>query len=68
MMFRDVTREEKVKEQRYNLKVETVEMAQKVIEKQMMVAQEIAGLLGETTAETKVTLTKLRDSILNDEE
>ncbi|HIX64319.1 MAG TPA: 4Fe-4S dicluster domain-containing protein [Candidatus Mediterraneibacter colneyensis] len=66
--FQDVTREEKLKEQRYNLKVETVEMAQKVIEKQMMVAQEIAGLLGETTAETKVTLTKLRDSILNEEE
>ena len=56
--FRDVTREEKIREQHYNLKVETVEMAQKVIEKQMMVAQEIAGLLGETTAETKVTLTK----------
>lgn len=66
--FQDVTREEKIKEQHYNLKVETVEMAQKVIEKQMMVAQEIAGLLGETTAETKVTLTKLRDSILNEEE
>ena len=68
VMFRDVTREEKMKEQHYNLKVETVEMAQKVIEKQMMVAQEIAGLLGETTAETKVTLTKLRDSILNEED
>lgn len=66
--FQDVTREEKIKEQHYNLKVETVEMAQKVIEKQMMVAQEIAGLLGETTAETKVTLTKLRDSILNEGE
>ncbi|MBU3875998.1 PAS domain-containing protein [Faecalicatena sp. AGMB00832] len=66
--FQDITREEKLKEQRYNLKVETVEMAQKVIEKQMMVAQEIAGLLGETTAETKVTLTKLRDSILNEGE
>ena len=33
-----------------------------------MVAQEIAGLLGETTAETKVTLSKLRDSILDDGE
>ena len=66
--FQDVTRDEKIREQHYNLKVETVEMAQKVIEKQMMVAQEIAGLLGETTAETKVTLTKLRDSILNEEE
>lgn len=68
VLFQDVTREEKIKEQHYNLKMETVEMAQKVIEKQMMVAQEIAGLLGETTAETKVTLTKLRDSILNEEE
>ncbi len=68
VIFQDVTREEKIKEQHYNLKVETVEMAQKVIEKQMMVAQEIAGLLGETTAETKVTLTKLRDSILNEED
>lgn len=68
VIYQDITHEEKVKEQHYNLKVETVEMAQKVIEKQMMVAQEIAGLLGETTAETKVTLTKLRDSILNEEE
>ena len=68
VLFQDVTREERIKEQHYNLKVETVEMAQKVIEKQMMVAQEIAGLLGETTAETKVTLTKLSDSILNEEE
>lgn len=66
--FQDVTREEKRKEQHYNLKVETMEMAQKVIDKQMTVAQEIAGLLGETTAETKVTLTKLRNSILNEEE
>lgn len=65
--FLDVTREEKQKEQHYSLKIEAVEMAQKVIEKQMMVAQEIAGLLGETTAETKVTLTKLSDSILNEE-
>lgn len=68
LTYQDVTREEKIREQHYNLKVETVEMAQKVIEKQMMVAQEIAGLLGETTAETKVTLSKLRDSILNEED
>ena len=32
----------------------------------MMVAQEIAGLLGETTAETKTTLTKLCHSLLED--
>ena len=47
---------------------EAMEIAQKVIDKQMMVAQEIAGLLGETTAETKVTLTKMRDSIFYDGE
>lgn len=66
--YQDITKEERAKEQHYNLKMETVEMAQKVIDKQMMVAQEIAGLLGETTAETKVTLSKLRDSILFEEE
>lgn len=65
--FQDITHEEKMKEQHYNFKVEALEIAQKVIDKQMMVAQEIAGLLGETTAETKVTMTKLRDSILEDE-
>lgn len=68
VLYRDISKEEKVKEQHMNLKMETVEIAQKVIDKQMMVAQEIAGLLGETTAETKVTLSKLRDSILNDGE
>ena len=50
------------------LRMEGVNIAQKVIDKQMMVAQEIAGLLGETTAETKMTLSKLRDSMLKDED
>lgn len=66
--FQDITHEEKLKEQHYNFKVETLEIAQKVIDKQMMVAQEIAGLLGETTAETKVTMSKLKASILEDDE
>lgn len=68
VIYQDITKEEQAREKRYHLKMETIEAAQKVIDKQMMVAQEIAGLLGETTAETKVTLTKLRDSILMDEE
>ena len=46
------------------MKLETMEMAQNVIDKQMTVAQEIASLLGETTAETKVTLTKLKELII----
>jgi uncharacterized Fe-S cluster-containing protein len=65
-IFQDITEEEEKIKQAYKIKVDTIEMAQKVIDKQMLVAQEIAGLLGETTAETKVTLTKLRDTILND--
>ena len=67
-IFQDITKEEKEKDRAYKLRVETIEMAQNVIDKQMMVAQEIAGLLGETTAETKVTLNKLRDMILFDGE
>lgn len=67
-IFRDVTREEKDAESRYKLRLETMEMAQKVIDKQMVAAQQIASLLGETTAETKVTLTKLKDMFVQDSE
>lgn len=65
-IFRDITKEEKELENRYHLRVETMEMAQKVIDKQMVAAQQIASLLGETTAETKVTLTKLKNMIVFD--
>lgn len=67
-LFQNITAEEVKKQQQYALKLETVEMAQNVIDKQMMVAQQIASLLGETTAETKVSLTKLRNMILSDQE
>ena len=63
----DITREEQAAQQDYMKNLETVEMAQKVIDKQMMVAQQIAGLLGETTAETKVTLTNMCKTLLDDE-
>jgi iron only hydrogenase large subunit-like protein/uncharacterized Fe-S cluster-containing protein len=65
-IFKDITREEQEMENRYQLRVETMEMAQKVIDKQMVAAQQIASLLGETTAETKVTLTKLKNMIVFD--
>lgn len=67
-LFQNITAEELKKQQQYSVKLETVEMAQNVIDKQMMVAQQIASLLGETTAETKVSLTKLRNMILSDQE
>ena len=37
--------------------------ADKVVDKQMRIVQEIASLLGETAAETKIALTKLKESI-----
>lgn len=58
-IFADVTREEQQKSELTEMRTETFKKAQEVIDKQMRVAQEIAGLLGETTAETKVTLTRL---------
>ncbi len=64
--FIDITKEEEQARQEYEKKLETIDLAQKVIHKQMMVAQEIAGLLGETTAETKTTLTKLCRSLLDE--
>ena len=64
--FIDITREEEQLREEYEKKLDTIDLAQKVIHKQMMVAQEIAGLLGETTAETKTTLTKLCRSLLED--
>lgn len=64
--FIDITREEEQQRQEYEMKLDTIDLAQKVIHKQMMVAQEIAGLLGETTAETKTTLTKLCRTLLDE--
>ncbi|MBD5132811.1 MAG: 4Fe-4S binding protein [Clostridiales bacterium] len=46
----------------------TLKVTTAVIDKQMRVAQEIASLLGETTAETKVALLKLKDAMIGDKD
>ncbi len=58
-IFADITEQSRQKDQLSELRKETLERAQEVINKQMRVAQEIASLLGETTAETKVILDQL---------
>lgn len=63
VFLKDVTDKQKDKEKMEKLRLSTIEIAQKVIDKQMVVAQEIAGLLGETTAETKVALTNLKKTM-----
>ena len=65
-LIRDVTEQEKLRVQGSELKQQTVEITDKVIEKQMRIVQEIASLLGETTAETQIALTKLKDAMAHE--
>ena len=65
-IMRDVTREEREREKKEDISRQTIEVADKVVEKQMRIVQEIASLLGETAAETKIALSKLKESITNE--
>lgn len=58
-IFIDISDEEKARKDFLELRAQTLQRAQEVISRQMQTAQEIARLLGETTAETKVLLMKL---------
>ena len=62
-IMRDVTDEEADREKKARINKQTLEVADTVVEKQMRIVQEIASLLGETAAETKIALTKLKESI-----
>ncbi len=62
-IMRDITDEEADREKKARINKQTVEVADSVVEKQMRIVQEIASLLGETAAETKIALTKLKESI-----
>ena len=62
-IMRDITDEESDREKKARINKQTVEVADIVVEKQMRIVQEIASLLGETAAETKIALTKLKESI-----
>ena len=55
----DITEEESKREALEQIREETLTKATQVINNQMFVAQQIAGLLGETTAETKIILLDL---------
>ncbi|MBQ7876316.1 MAG: 4Fe-4S binding protein [Clostridia bacterium] len=65
-ILRDVTDEENEREKKESISRQTVEVADKVVEKQMRIVQEIASLLGETAAETKIALSKLKESITDE--
>ena len=65
-ILRDVTEEESQRERKEKISRQTVEIADNVVDKQMRIVQEIASLLGETAAETKIALTKLKESIVDE--
>lgn len=60
-LLNDVTKEEKARLRKEEMLDKTAKITSEVIDKNMRAVQEIASLLGETTAETKIALTKLRD-------
>ena len=64
----DVTEEEEESMRRKAISQKTAEITNNVIENQMRIVQEIASLLGETTAETKIALTRLKESLSLEEE
>jgi uncharacterized Fe-S cluster-containing protein len=65
-ILRDITGRETEREKKEKIRTQTIEVADKVVEKQMRIVQEIASLLGETAAETKIALTKLKESITDE--
>ncbi len=65
-IMRDITAETAEREKKEKISRQTVEVADKVVDKQMRIVQEIASLLGETAAETKIALAKLKESIADE--
>ena len=65
-IMRDITEEETQRRRKETISRQTVEIADQVVDKQMRIVQEIAYLLGETAAETKIALSKLKESISNE--
>ena len=65
-IMRDITEEENMREKKENISRETIKIADNVVDKQMRIVQEIASLLGETAAETKIALTKLKETIADE--
>ncbi len=65
-IMRDITSEQKDIDKRNEILKKSVEITNEVIEKNMRTVQEIASLLGESAAETKVALLSLKDTLKND--
>lgn len=67
-ILKDITREWERQEKYRERRAQTIDITDKVVEKQMRIVQEIASLLGETTAETKVALSKIKNTVLSEDQ
>lgn len=65
-IMRDVTEEEDQRRKKESISRQTIEVADRVVDKQMRIVQEIASLLGETAAETKIALANLKEFIADE--
>ena len=63
ILMKDISEEVNYEKKLDKMKMDTIATTDDLIMKQMRVAQEIASLLGETTAETKVALLKLKKTL-----
>lgn len=64
-IMRDISEEVRHQQSKEALSRTTVKIADKMIERQMRAVQEIASLLGETTAETRIALSRLKETLNN---
>ena len=67
LIVRDITKNELFLQKRQETLKKSIEITDNVIEKNMRAVQEIASLLGESAAATKVALSMLKDTLGNDE-
>ncbi|MEM1485872.1 [Fe-Fe] hydrogenase large subunit C-terminal domain-containing protein [Oscillospiraceae bacterium PP1C4] len=67
-ILKDITAEQIQREKYKERRSQTISITNQVVEKQMRIVQEIASLLGETTAETKIALTQITNTVLSEDE
>lgn len=65
-IMKDVTREKESEKKQNRAKAEAVQMADKLAAEQLRIVHEIASLLGETAADTKVAIEELKQTILQE--
>ncbi|MEG0229653.1 MAG: [Fe-Fe] hydrogenase large subunit C-terminal domain-containing protein, partial [Oscillospiraceae bacterium] len=67
-MMKDITANKRRHDAAMKSKINAANMADDIVEKQLRIVHEIASLLGETAAETKIAVTDLKQAILDEED